>query len=401
MVPRLLTVSDESGARRELELIGCDPGGIERMAPKMLGRLVKISAVPCRAANVIKQEMLALGGDAAVARGTVACVHPATDLILIGTQRQLLKLSRKLSAQPFGLAETGHQLRGLLTALNSPASTLSGRSCHLDCTRPLIMGILNLTPDSFSDGGRFVRLEAALQQARQMVAEGADLIDIGGESTRPGAPVVSAEEELERVLPALEALARECPLPLSVDTSKSQVARAALAAGAEFINDISGFNFDPAMAATVAAAGAGAFLMHTRGRPRTMQQETVYADLAGEVLAGLAASLQQARAAGIAEERLAVDPGIGFAKDAAGNLEILRRLPEFLSLGRPLLLGTSRKAFIGRILDQPDPGRRLYGTLATVALGVAGGARLFRVHDVGPAREAAMTAWAVVAGTVE
>jgi len=401
MAPRLLTVRDESAARRELELIGCDPGGIERMVPKMLGRLVKIPAVPCRAANVIKQEMLALGGDAAVARGTVACLHPATDLILIGTQRQLLKLSRKLVAQPFGLAETGHQLRGLLTALSAPAGTLSGRSCRLDCTRPLIMGILNLTPDSFSDGGRFVRLEAALQRARQMMAEGADLLDIGGESTRPGAPAVSAEEELERVLPVLEALARECPLPLSVDTSKSQVARAALAAGADFINDISGFNFDPEMAATVAAAGAGAFLMHTRGRPQTMQQDTVYADLAGEVLAGLAASLQLARAAGIAEERLAVDPGIGFAKDAAGNLEILRRLPEFLSLGRPLLLGTSRKAFIGRILGQPDPGRRLYGTLATVALGVAGGARLFRVHDVGPAREAAMTAWAVVAGAVE
>ncbi|AMV71595.1 dihydropteroate synthase [Desulfuromonas carbonis] len=400
MAPRLLTVSDESGARRELELIGCDPGGIERMAPKMLGRLVKITAVPCRAANVIKQEMLALGGDAAVARGTVACAHPATDLILIGTQRQLLKLSRKLATQPFGLAEISHQLRGLLTALNAPANTLCGRSCHLDCTRPLIMGILNLTPDSFSDGGRYLGREAALQQARQMVAEGADLIDIGGESTRPGAPAVTAEEEIERVLPVLEALARDCPLPLSVDTSKSQVARAALAAGAEFINDISGFNFDPEMAATVAAAGAGAFLMHTRGRPQTMQQDTVYGDLAGEVLAGLAASLQQARAAGIDEERLAVDPGIGFAKDVAGNLEVLRRLPEFLSLGRPLLLGTSRKAFIGRILDQPDPGRRLYGTLATVALGVAGGARIFRVHDVGPAREAALTAWAVVAGAV-
>nr|WP_231875416.1 dihydropteroate synthase [Desulfuromonas sp. DDH964] len=284
--------------------------------------------------------------------------------------------------------------------MNAPANTLCGRSCHLDCTRPLIMGILNLTPDSFSDGGRYLGREAALQQARQMVAEGADLIDIGGESTRPGAPAVTAEEEIERVLPVLEALARDCPLPLSVDTSKSQVARAALAAGAEFINDISGFNFDPEMAATVAAAGAGAFLMHTRGRPQTMQQDTVYGDLAGEVLAGLAASLQQARAAGIDEERLAVDPGIGFAKDVAGNLEVLRRLPEFLSLGRPLLLGTSRKAFIGRILDQPDPGRRLYGTLATVALGVAGGARIFRVHDVGPAREAALTAWAVVAGAV-
>lgn len=399
--PRLLNVSDEASARRELELIGCDPGGIERMAGKMLGRLVKIPAVPCRAANILKQEMLSLGGDAAVARGTVACAHPATEVLLIGSQRQLVALARRLDAQPFGLADLGRQLAALLAALASPANHLAGRSCLLDCSRPLIMGILNVTPDSFSDGGRFSSLDAALQQARRMTDEGADLLDIGGESTRPGAPPVSAETELERVLPVLEALRRECPLPLSVDTSKSLVAREALAAGVEFINDISGFSFDPAMPATVAAARGGVFLMHTRGRPETMQRDTAYADLVGEVLAGLEASLALARAAGIPDEKLAVDPGIGFGKNAAGNLELLRHLPEILSLGRPILLGTSRKGFIGRILHQPDPRQRLYGTLATIALGVAGGARLFRVHDVGPAREAALTAWAVTRGRVE
>lgn len=398
MAPRLLTVSDEAGARRELQLIGCDPGGIERMAGKMLGRLVKVPAVPCRAANILKQEMLALGGDAAVARGTVACAHPATDVLLIGSQRQLVELARKLEAQPFGLPELGRRLAALLVAPGVPAPLLAGRSCRLDCRRPLIMGILNVTPDSFSDGGRYLGLDAALAQARQMADEGADLLDIGGESTRPGAPLVSAEEELERVMPVLAALRRECPLPLSVDTNKSMVAREVLAAGAEFINDISGFSFDPAMAATVAAGGGGAFLMHTRGLPETMQQDTAYTDLPGAVFAGLEAALEQARAAGIPDEKLAVDPGIGFGKDAAGNLELLRRLPELLSLGRPVLLGTSRKGFLGRILGQPDPLRRLHGTLATVALGVAAGVRLFRVHDVGPSREAALTAWAVTTG---
>ncbi len=179
---------------------------------------------------------------------------------------------------------------------------------------------------------------------------------------------------------------------------RAQVAAAAIAAGAEYVNDISGLSFDAGMAATVAAGGAGLFVMHTRGRPRVMQQDTAYADLVGEVRAALRAGVARALAAGVVAERIAIDPGIGFGKDAAGNLELLRRLGELAALGRPVLLGTSRKDFIGRVLGQRDPLARRAGTLATVALGVAAGARLFRVHDVGPAREAALMAWAICQG---
>ncbi len=260
------------------------------------------------------------------------------------------------------------------------------------------MGVLNVTPDSFSDGGRFLAVDAALRHARRLAAEGADLIDVGGESTRPGAPEVSEQEELDRVLPVIEALRRDVPLPLSVDTTKSAVARAAVAAGADFVNDISGLTFDPAMAAAVAECDAGLVIMHTRGRPATMQADIRYHDLVGEVLGSLRASREVALAAGIAPQRIAVDPGIGFGKDVAGNLELLRRLADFAALGCPLLLGTSRKSFIGRVLGQDDPQRRGVGTLATVALGVAAGAMLFRVHEVAAAREAAQMAWAVCQG---
>ena len=275
---------------------------------------------------------------------------------------------------------------------------LLGRSCRIELDRPRLMGVLNITPDSFSDGGQFLSVAAALAQGRRLAAEGADLIDVGGESTRPGARQVGVQQELDRVLPVLEALRRDLALPLSIDTTKSAVARAAIAAGAEFVNDVSGLTFDAQMAAVVADSGAGLFVMHTRGRPATMQADTCYVDLVAEVCAALQGSVARAVAAGVAAERIAVDPGIGFGKDVAGNLELLRRLPAFAVLGRPLLLGTSRKSFIGRVLGLDDPAARQAGTLATVALGVASGARLFRVHEVGPAREAALMAWAVCRG---
>ncbi len=260
------------------------------------------------------------------------------------------------------------------------------------------MGILNVTPDSFSDGGRYVTVNAALDKARRMKKEGADIIDVGGESTRPGAPPVSAEEEMDRVLPVIEALAAEFELPLSIDTTKSSVAAKAISAGVEFVNDISGLTFDPEMAEVVASGHAGLFLMHTRGRPQQMQSNTVYRDVVEEVIASLRESLATAEQSGIPREKLAVDPGIGFGKDVAGNLELIRRLDALQILRRPILLGTSRKSFIGKVLGHDEPLKRLSGTLATIALGVRAGARIFRVHDIAPAREAALMAWAIDQG---
>ncbi|HEX9779570.1 MAG TPA: dihydropteroate synthase [Geopsychrobacteraceae bacterium] len=278
------------------------------------------------------------------------------------------------------------------------AAWLAGRDCRLDLSRPRLMGILNVTPDSFSDGGDYLAAERALRQGLRLLADGADLIDIGGESSRPGAAPVSQQEELDRVVPVIERLRNETDLPLSVDTTKSAVARAALLAGANYINDISGLRFDAEMAAVAAESGAGLFLMHTRGTPRHMQKQTAYADLLAEVTAYLRQGIDLALAAGVSPRALAVDPGIGFGKSVAGNLTLLRHLERLHELGYPVLLGTSRKSFIGRILDQDDPRRRLAGTLATLALAVDKGVQIFRVHDVRAARETLLVAWAIREG---
>lgn len=392
---RLLAVSSREEAERELTRIGVDPRGIGMMSPKMLTRCVHLSKLLCPQANILKQEMLGLGGDAAVARGTVACSIDRTDVILIGTEKQLRKLCEKLVQQPFGLAGLAGELAVLLTSVSPAPQRWKTARRELVLDRPLIMGILNATPDSFSDGGSFLDPHQAIERALEMEAEGADIIDIGGESTRPGAPEVPAAEELRRVAPIIEQLAGRLSCPISADTWKSEVARGALAAGAEIINDISGFDFDPAMAPLAAESGAGVVLMHTRGTPDKMQTRTDYADLLGEVIAGLRCSVDSALAAGVERERIVIDPGIGFAKDAAGNMEILRRLREFTSLGQPLLVGTSRKAFIGKTLGR-ETEERLIGTAATVALAVANGASIVRVHDVREMRDAADMAHAII-----
>ena len=232
-----------------------------------------------------------------------------------------------------------------------------------------------------------------------MAREGAALIDVGGESTRPGASSVSVAEELDRVLPVIEALHRELTLPISIDTNKSAVAAAAVAAGVEFVNDISGLTFDPQMAEVVADSGAGLIVMHTRGGPESMQRDTHYDDVVIDVVAALRRSIDRAEGAGVVGDKIAIDPGIGFGKDVAGNLELLRRTASLTELGRPIMLGTSRKSFVGRVLAQNDPGDRLAGTLATIALGFAGGARIFRVHDVFAAHQAALMAQAVCCGS--
>jgi len=392
--PRMLWLETEAERSRELVGIGAGADEALQVAASSATRLVRLRAVPPRLVVHLRQQLLPLGGEVVAARMATA----PSDVVLVATPEKLSLLSQRLLAVAGSPAELAGELMVLLRHLERPPRELFGRSCRLSLERPLIMGVLNVTPDSFSDGGRYCKLDEALRRAETMMSEGADIIDIGGESTRPGAAVVGAEEETERVVPVIEALRRKLEIPLSIDTSKAAVARAAVAAGADFVNDVSGLHFDAEMAGAVAAGGAGLFLMHTRGRPDRMQHDTEYVDLLGEVIDHLRRGMIRAVAAGVPAAKLAVDPGIGFGKSLEGNLELLRRLPELQSLGRPVLLGTSRKGFIGRITGEADPTRRLPGTLATVALGVARGAQIFRVHDVAASRAAALTAWAVCRG---
>ena len=254
-------------------------------------------------------------------------------------------------------------------------------SFESDNRRTLVMGILNLTPDSFSDGGLFTSVDAAVENAERMVAEGADIIDVGGESSRPGADSVPAEVEMDRVLPVIERLAKAVETPISIDTYKSSVAKYALDAGACIVNDISALRGDPDMARIVAEAGVPVVLMHMKGTPRNMQLDPRYDSLISEIISFLKARIQAAVDAGISPDQIIIDPGIGFGKTIVHNLEIIRRLREFKSLGKPILIGTSRKSFIGKVLDLPVDDR-LEGTAATVALAISGGADIIRVHNV-------------------
>ncbi|MBI3947884.1 MAG: dihydropteroate synthase [Armatimonadetes bacterium] len=261
--------------------------------------------------------------------------------------------------------------------------------------RTLVMGVLNITPDSFSDGGQFIEARAALAHARRMVSEGADIIDVGGESTRPGAEPVSAEEEIRRVVPIIRGIREFSDVAISIDTYKEPVARAALAAGARIVNDISGLTLDPRLAVAVAQSDAWLVLMHILGSPRTMQQEIRYDNVVGDISAFLRRQMAAAVAAGVPRGRLIADPGIGFGKTAQHNLEILRRLREFAALGVPILVGPSRKSFIGKVLGLPSD-QRIEGTAAAVAAAILNGAAIVRVHDVLPMVRVARMADAIL-----
>ena len=383
---RNLEINSREQALYEIALTGADPAGVKYMAPKAVHRVLKVYDLKPRQANILKQEMLSKGGEVAVTRGAVDNSVAQTDVLLMGTLRQYRDLIKKLRSQPFGLAQLGDRLSEVL-------DNLEGRQVRtLNCqgkemiigNRTLIMGILNVTPDSFSDGGLWFDPGRAVEQARQMVAEGADIIDLGGESTRPGHTPVGAEEELRRVMPVLEVLVREIDVPISVDTFKSDVASRALAAGASMINDQWALRADPGMAAVVASYGVPVILMHN-------QQGTIYRDLMGDMVQYFEESIATASSAGVPGEQIIIDPGIGFGKTLAQNLEVMRRLRELGSLGHPVILGTSRKSMIGKTLDLPVD-QRIEGTAAAVSLGIVYGADIVRVHDVKEmARVARMT----------
>lgn len=363
-----------------LSRVGVDPASIPIFQNKGEFVSLLIYDVPVISANVIKQEMLAAGGDAAVHKHSITQKVESTNVLTMGTLAQHRKLVEKLSMMHYWkLDEIARDIKYCLFEEETCQIELpSGRKMSFE--RPLIMGIVNVTPDSFYAASR-VEKDKLLDRVARMVEEGVDIIDIGGESTRPGSERVSLEEELNRVVPAVELVKKNFDVIVSVDTYKAKVAEEAIRAGAEIVNDVSALRFDPMMIEVLKQYKPGIVLMHMKGEPKTMQENPYYEDVVREILYFLKERIEKVREIGL-EDRVIIDPGIGFGKRLVDNLEIIKRISEFKSLKRPVLVGASRKSFIGQVLDNVPPEERLYGTLAVTAYCVLNGADIVRVHDV-------------------
>ncbi len=343
---------------------------------------LKLLEVRTPAANIIKQEMLAAGGDAVTPAGAVTCATKYVDVLLLGTCKAYNALLAKLELMPwFGMPRVAEDIKAALQPAELKTTLADGRV--LTYEKLCVMGILNITPDSFYAGSRVPKLQTVLERAGKMLADGAGILDIGGESTRPGSDSVDGEEERRRVLPVIEALRKEYPKAvLSVDTYRADTAEAALAAGADIINDISAMEADARMADVVQKSNAPIILMHMRGTPKNMQQNCEYKNVVEEVAVYLAQRAQLLRECGVGADKIILDPGIGFAKDVQQNLLLMRDLHTLTSFGYPVLLAASRKSTIGAVLGGVPAEERLEGTIATSLQAVYAGAQMVRVHDV-------------------
>ncbi|MDD3717468.1 MAG: dihydropteroate synthase [Actinomycetota bacterium] len=395
--PRFLDVDGLEEAYARLDELKPSEQGRAIMAPKMVFRVVRVDNLDTKAANILKQNMLSIGGEVSLPREVFDYGGVKVPAVISGNLKHYRQLISKLKRQPFGLKALALELEELLrSSLAEVGRTLrmGGREYDLG-ERTLVMGVVNVTPDSFSDGGLFADARAAVEHALRLEEEGADILDIGGESTRPGSDFIPLEEELHRVMPVIEGVMERASVPVSIDTTKAEVARRALAAGCAMVNEISAMRLDPEMLPLVAEEKVPVCLMHMQGMPKDMQVEPRYDDLMGEIASFLRERAEAAVEGGVAMAKIMVDPGIGFGKTIQHNLEIIHRLGELKSLGYILVLGTSRKRFIGRILDLPE-GERVEGTAASVALGIAGGADIVRVHDVKEMVRVARVADAIV-----
>lgn len=391
---RCLHITNANEAIQQMKKVGVDPTGVKLMEGKTLHFNLKVEGIKPRTANLLKQELLSLGGDVAVDGRGLDCSALQTDALLMGTQKHFEKLILKLEQYP-DIQPLGQSIKETIKNISKTHYSIRCRKRTLTLgKRTLLMGVLNVTPDSFSDGGFFYDKEKAIAHGLRMVEEGADIIDIGGESTRPGSKPLELKEELRRVLPVIESLSKEVDVPISIDTYKSTVAQRAIGAGAEIINDITGLHFDPDLAQIAAKEDAPLVLMHIRGTPETMQKDVHYDSLFSEILQYLKDSIQRAESAGLDPRQIIIDPGIGFGKTIQDNLLIIKNLFEFRILGKPILLGTSRKSFIGKILNT-EAGDRLEGTLSSIAIGVLNGAHIIRSHDVLQAKKAIAVADAI------
>ena len=357
--------------------IGVDEEVVNLLSDKLSYYIIKIKGVSPAEANIIKQTALSRGTDAAVHRDVITGKIEKSDMLLFGTASELMKVANSLQIQPFGLSKLSKFIKDMLSVEGNKWEI---RDEELILNKPFIMGILNITPDSFFDGGLYEKPQKAKERAFQMKEEGADIIDIGGESSRPGAEPISEEEELNRIMPVIESLS-DLGIPISVDTYKAKVAEEALEAGVKIVNDISGMRFDKNLVKIVSKYRAGYVLMHMLGTPKDMQKNPYYEDVIQDISNFFRERINFALENGIKKESIVVDPGIGFGKRLEDNIEIFKRLKAFSVYGRPLLIGASRKSFIG-MLTETRKEERLEGSLASVAIGYLRGVKIFRVHDV-------------------
>jgi dihydropteroate synthase len=364
------------------------------MEGKSRHHLIRLDDVDLRAALILKQDMLSLGGEAALCREAAGLDIRGTPVLLMGTERQMRGLVTKLAGQPFKLAELSQSIKELLDNIDSGSQYVVRGQNILTGGRKAVIGILNVTEDSFSDGGKYAARESAVARGIEMAAQGADIIDVGGESTRPGARPVSAKDEMEKVVPVIRDLIAEGVNNISVDTTKSEVAEKAIHEGASIVNDISGMTFDPRMLPVAAASGVSVILMHTRGRPDTMQEELIYDDLLGEICSKLEGAMDLAIGEGIPAEKICLDPGIGFAKSLEQNLELISRIGELRSLGTAVMVGASRKSFIGRLTGE-EVEDRMPGSIGAAVAAALKGADMVRVHDVAETVQAMAVVYAV------
>jgi dihydropteroate synthase len=383
----VLNLATEEEARRLLQRMGCDPAGVSIMTPKAMFKTVYIESISTKAANLLKQTFLAKGAEVAVARGTADLSASATPVLICGTLKQYRQALAQLRQQPWGLPEVASSVEQVLqseSVVPNRQFTIGEKKLEIQAGKTLVMGILNLTPDSFSDGGKHNAGEAAIRQALAMIEDGADIIDVGAESTRPyGSVKISAEAELERLLPVLEKILSISSVPVSVDTYKSVVADKALSMGAHLLNDIWGLQQDAEMAKIAAKHQVPVVIMHNRASIESDR------DIMAEMSAFFCRSIELGLQAGVARDRFIIDPGIGFGKNTAQNLEVLARLAELKPLGCPILVGASRKRFIGEVLNLPVD-ERAEGTGATVVHSILNGASIVRVHDVKLAKRMTM-----------
>lgn len=363
--------------KKEIQMIGSDEIGINLMLPKGELFIIKVQNVPLKAANLIKQEMLSQGAEAALHKEVSMLTKEYSDILLMGTRKQFNNVIKKFKLQPFRLKQMAKEIEDAINAKDGQyqEKVLNCKGISLPIGKQtLVMGILNVTPDSFSDGGNYNNVTKAIEHAKKLVKAGADIIDIGGESTRPGHETVSIDEELKRVIPIVEKLTEELTVPISIDTYKADVAKRAIEAGAHIINDVWGFKKDSNIASVTAELDVPVILMHNR-------TDMKYNSLIDDIIADLRESVNIALQAGVKSNNIILDPGIGFAKTLQDNLVLMNRLEEIVALGYPVLLGTSRKSMIGSTLDLPV-AERVEGTAATVALGISKGCKIMRVHDV-------------------